>query len=98
MGLFRKYRVLKVGNVHIPQIRKFDFTWEGIDDDMSTWYSKTLQISECGKNTYDEAVKVIDKYVKYTEEKVLKYTEKGVLKYPGDKTLLDRIKEYFKLN
>jgi len=62
--MFRKYRILEINNVFIPQIKKAIFdNWYGIDGDI-TWITINSQIVYAGKKNLEAAKEVIDNYIK----------------------------------
>jgi hypothetical protein len=64
--MFKKYRILEVSGVFIPQVREGLFDpYEGIDlEYKNTWIELRNQIRYSGKNSLEKAREVINVYSK----------------------------------
>ena len=75
--MFKRYRIIEIKGKFIPQFREtFLKDWSSYSPSSGfKWIKLKSQIEYCSLETFEEAVKVIDKFIedKYPVIKVYKY-------------------------
>lgn len=68
--MFKKFRILEINNIFIPQVRKNLFMWYGIEEfNLDTWNDLEYQIEYCDHCSIEDAKETINNYININKSK-----------------------------